>query len=168
MKMEEKISYRMYFFVPYNITDKQKGIQCGHAVEQYAAKYGHWENYKDYLVNDKTWIMLDGGTTNNNLDRLGTMQQILHSIMSFNSEYENKYNKMGIRYATFYEPDLNDALSSFCFLVDERVWNYEKYPDYEDYVNEIDTEITPEEWDMMLGDEMNVFLRELLRNKKLA
>ena len=62
--MREKLNYRMYFFVPYNILDIQKGIQAGHVVEQYAAKHKS-AAYDDYVENHKTWIILNGGPTNN-------------------------------------------------------------------------------------------------------
>ena len=31
---------------------------------------------------------------------------------------------------SFHEPDLGDQLTAVCFLVDERVWNRELYPNF--------------------------------------
>ena len=54
---------RMYFFVPYNISDIQKGIQAGHAAIQYVIKHGHTQELNDCYINNKTWIILNGRTT---------------------------------------------------------------------------------------------------------
>lgn len=56
------MKYRMYFFVPCNISEIQKGIQAGHAALEYAFLYGDTDEYKSFIVNDKTWIILNGGT----------------------------------------------------------------------------------------------------------
>lgn len=161
----KNLEKRMYFFVPYNISDIQKGIQCGHAVEQYAFKYGENKNYIDYVQNHKTWIILDGGTTNGHRsahgEAIGTLNQILDSLV------ENE-----IEHACFYEPDLNNALTAICFLVDERVFNNEKYLDQEDFYNEFfDFETQKgeqENYIELVGGEKNLFLKELIKDKKLA
>ena len=102
--------------------------------------------------------------------------------------------------ATFYEPDLNDMLSSIVFIVDERVFNRKKYPDFEDWVIENygdllkpdpsnhktfgkrsyelarmikDSDVPGDkkvyqEWVKLVGGEKNVFLRDFLKNFKLA
>lgn len=113
------MEYRLYFFVPYNISDIQKGIQAGHAALEYANLYYQYLDYIDFVNNNKTWIILNGGTTNSSIENTGTLDQIQTDL--FNN---------GIRYAHFYEPDLNNALTAVCFLADERVWDKEKYPDY--------------------------------------
>src|SRR5690606_16480592 len=114
---------RMYIFVPYNLSDIQKGIQAGHAVEQYVFQYGDTLEYYDYIVNHKTWIVLNGGTTNARRDEngisLGTLNRIADQL------HDNE-----IDFGCFYEPDLHDALLAVCFLCDERVFNWVKYPDY--------------------------------------
>ena len=63
---------RMYFFVPYNISPIQQAIQAGHAAVEYARLHGHTWLFKDFATNHKTWIILDGGTTNNKLAEGGT------------------------------------------------------------------------------------------------
>jgi len=100
----------MYFFVPYNISDIQKGIQAGHCALEYAFQYGHTLSYTDFIRNDKTWIILNGGTTHNSGE--GTLNQIEGALMA-----------NMIRYASFYEPDLNSALTAICFLANEKVWD---------------------------------------------
>jgi hypothetical protein len=105
----------MYFFTIHQLTGIQAGIQCGHVGMQYAWKYGRkkpdhivWE----FLRKHKTWIVLNGGTTNTKRDfdgiSTGTLNQILDTIA------ENK-----VEFAFFNEPDLNDALTAVCFLADK-------------------------------------------------
>lgn len=183
--MTDTLQKRMYSFVPYNISEIQKGIQAGHAVEQYARIHGKSAYYKDYVDQHKTWIILSGGPTNNNYDieEAGHLGNIL-----------NEVKKIGIPYAEFHEPDLNDALSAVCFLVDERVFNYDDYPEIPEFSKdkmqrtygnskwlelfkngpvslELISEEIPEiykEWEKMLGGNDNIQLRYLLKGKKLA
>lgn len=124
-KIEEVKVYekRMYFFVIYQLTGIQKGIQCGHAVEQYASNYKNDPDYMDFVENWRTWIILDGGTTNSNPNQVGTLNDILLDL---------RVNKL--KHAYFHEPDLNNALTAVCFLCDERVFNKKDYPDLADFI----------------------------------
>ena len=116
--MEENLKYRMYGLVPYNLSPIQQGIQFGHAVVEYAQDYGTNKNYKQWASEDKTFIILNGGTTNNNPEKLGSLNQ-----------HGKTLEGMGVDIATFNEPDLGDQLTAVVFLVDERVWDKLKYPD---------------------------------------
>jgi len=187
--MEEKqLEFRAYFFVPYNISSMQRGIQAKHAFDEFLLAYGRrnpdhivW----DYMKNHKTVIILNGGTTNSRREIgtgivQGTLDQIGDSLLENNIEF-----------SYFKEPDLNNALTAVCFLADERIWNYEDYPDFLNWVLKniwydepsqrivelrmMSTEelisMIPEhyeEWVEFLGGGKNVFLRELIRGKKLA
>lgn len=182
--MEEKIlAIRAYYFVPYNISSKQKGIQATHAGWRYARRFSAdspeaW----DFVDNHETAIILDGGTTNSRRDfngvALGTLNQIADSLL------END-----IPFSYFEEPDLNDALTALCFLADERVFNKEDYPDFSEYVikkqrfegsDYVQIKIKPQEelmviypdyykeWVRFVGGVKNAFLRDLLKNKELA
>lgn len=117
--------YRMYGFVPYNLSPIQQGIQFGHGVVEYANQFFDTPDYQEWSQECKTFIILNGGTTNHSFGkdhvRKGTLNQHLETI-----------HKMGIDYAYFCEPDLGDQLTAVVFLVDERVYNKEKYPDYGD------------------------------------
>jgi hypothetical protein len=156
------MEYRMYFFVPYNISDIQKGIQAGHCAIQYVIEHTPSKEFHDFFVNNKTWIILNGGTTRfsrNSDEEQGSLNQILYDLESHD-----------VVYSFFCEPDLNNALSAICFLADERVWDKEKYPDYADEDCPFDS-IKPklyEKWVEFVGGDKNVFLRELLKDKHLA
>jgi hypothetical protein len=153
--MEREIKYRMYFLVPYNISPIQQAIQAGHSVVEYANKYFNDEDYQSWAINDKTFIILSGGTTNKSDDYFGTLNQHLRTLIDNN-----------IKLASFNEPDLGDQLTAICFLVEDKVYDKVKYPDfdqesvrfiYQDY----------ETWRNNIG-EKNVFLRNFLSTFKLA
>lgn len=96
---------RMYFLVMYNLSGIQKGIQAGHAVEQYALENRNDPEYNDYVENHKTWIILDGGGS-------GEMSGHLTAL-------ENA----GVICKEFREPDLNNSISAICFLVPSCVYD---------------------------------------------
>lgn len=140
-KEEIRISYekRMYFFVPYNISPIQQAIQAGHAAVEYALQNGRTQLFIDFAKNWKTWIILNGGTTNNKVDNefnhyLGTLNQLEDEIIKFNYAHRKDNTFIPIEYANFHEPDLNDALTAVCFICDERVFNYEDHPQFPEWI----------------------------------
>lgn len=187
----KELELRMYFFVPYNLSPIQQAIQAGHAALEYSVKYGNSLLFREFADIWKTWIILNGGTTNSDRDfegvASGTLNQIGDSLL------ENE-----IDFSYFEEPDLNNALTAVCFIADERVFNYEDYPDFVNWLldikmtkegkekaeknnpdlwvrfrlhPELQQEMFPEyykEWIEFLGGKKNLFLRDLLRGKKLA
>ena len=162
--MIEKLKYRMYGLVPYNISPIQQGIQFGHGVVEYMMNNFNKPETQYWANNDKTFIILNGGTTNNFEGELGTLNKHLLTL-----------KEKGILVSTFSEPDLGNQLTSINFLVDERVWNTEKFPDFisSNYwwggTNK-DFKSSKEyiEWVQLLGGETNVWLREFLRQFRLA
>ena len=199
--MEEKLELRMYGLVPYNISPIQQAIQFGHAVVEYGQdikQIGGFDSkeiinrYNDWADNWKTFIILNGGTSNHSQNRY-------HHVDDFSGSMEKNGAELmanGIHIATFYEPDLNDMLSAIVFVVDERVFNKEKYPDfdlkpfygeeriklseiYADPMNPVfpnkysligNTHVRPEwdKWVESIGGRKNLFLRIFLKNFRLA
>lgn len=163
-KHELYLEYRMYGLVAYQLSGTiHAGIQFGHAVVEYGQLVRGIPPfeaiYNKYAQKDKTFIILNGGTTNEKPERLGTLQQ--HAkILKDN----------GVVTAEFREPDLNDTLTAVVFLVDERVFKKDFYPDF------VRNEIVPDEmnekqyqgWVKRIGGETNAFLRKFLDNFKLA
>ena len=162
----------MYGLVPYNISPIQQGIQYGHAVDQYTSNeiskmnngFPMSDEYLQWIHYDKTYIILNGGTTGKQVNTdtnlpHGTMNQHLITLR------DNR-----ISFACFYEPDLGNQLTGIVFLVDERVWNKEKYPDFEFQEGYIDYKYDRQldNWRSEIGSESNVFLREFLQQFKLA
>ena len=172
MECKEGLEKRMYFLVPYNISPIQQAIQAGHAALEYARKYGDDEDFINFVDHHKTWIILNGGTTNNSFElgtgkALGTLNQYVQDLL----EHPN------IKYSTFCEPDLNDALTAICLIVDERIFNREDYPDFYDWVKEQEVFVRADDkknWQILVDkftEEVGkdiAFLKELLNNKKLA
>lgn len=193
MKEEKVLALRMYFFVPYNISPIQQAIQAGHAALEYAVKFGDTELFKEFAIQHKTWVILNGGTTNDQRDFDGISQGTLNQI-------GDRLNENDIPFSFFHEPDLNDALTALCFICDERVFNRKDYPDFVDWLTDVKMysdakdkdlknnpmvllmtlktksievlqEMYPDyykEWVRFLGGVKNVCLRELIKDKKLA
>ena len=162
-KTQMFLQYRMYGLVPYNLSPIQQGIQFGHAVVEYSQLIKDIPPfeaiYDKYAQKDKTFIILNGGTTNENPNKLGTLQQ--HAkILKDN----------GVLTAEFREPDLNDTLTAVVFLVDERVFNREYYPDFvkNEFASEEENTKQYKGWLERIGGETNAFLRTFLPNFKLA
>jgi len=158
----ENLELRMYGLVPYNISPIQQGIQFGHAVVEYSRTCqdmkNHEAQYKNWADNWKTFIILNGGTTNNKFNiydglPFGSMNKHLLSL-----------HNMGVRYATFCEPDLGDQLTAIVFIVDERVFNKTKYPDPQPFATEEEQLLFMES----IGGENNYKLREFLKQFRLA
>ena len=144
--------------VNYQLSGIQKGIQFGHAVVEYANDHFLDEEYQQWAKNDKTFIILNGGTTNNTRLKEGTLNLYLTEMI-----------EQGIPVGEFSEPDLGDQLTAFVFLVDDRVFDKEAWPDFDG----------PEmigpyyEWKMKFAEtekeaDRIIWLRSFLKNFKLA
>jgi hypothetical protein len=188
----EELEFRLYGLVPYNISPIQAAIQYGHAVQEFNnlmidgksnMQSVNFDNellasnlatFNKWRTKDKTFIILNGGTTNESIDDkwYGSMQKYRNSL------YEN-----GILFAEFYEPDLNNTLTAIVFLVDERVWNRDLYEDFvpetlstsnlnptENELLELENRnnINYNDWLKNIGGFKNGFLRKFLKNFRLA
>jgi LSD1 subclass zinc finger protein len=183
-KSEKYLNFRMYGFVPYNLSGIQKGIQFGHAVVRYqlkaeADKIYSMNNsrYKRWAKNHETFIILNGGSTNNNAsdEFYGSLQQ-----------HRDAFVANDIFISEFIEPDLNRTLSAFCFLVDERVYDKVLYPNYVSVPKpwkdkrhykptvaemakwDASNKLNYDKWVIKIGGPKNAFLREYLNGKSLA
>ena len=159
--MSERLQQRMYGLVPYNISPIQQGIQFGHAVVEYGLTYGQGhadDPYLQWARNDKTFIILNGGTTNpkEHTEFYGTLNQS-----------RDQLRDMKVQYESFYEPDLGDQLTAVVFLVDERVYDYKKYPTYDEYVHDVSES---DYYFGLFGNDADKILemREFLSNFRLA
>jgi hypothetical protein len=167
------LTYRMYGLVAYQLCGTiHAGIQFGHAVVDYGRSVSGLRQeegvYNKWADKDKTFIVLNGGTTNSNPERLGTLNQHLE-LMEANE----------VLYQAFHEPDLGDQLTAIAFLVDERVFDKVSYPDYEQLKFEEDPsyldsnhhgeeEMNYNEWVKSIGGAKNAFLREFLKQFRFA
>jgi hypothetical protein len=164
-KKQEPLEYRMYGFVPYNISPIQQGIQFGHAVVEYSNVHFKDKDYQKWAKEDKTFIILNGGTTN--LDKkskhYGTLNQ-----------HRDTLKEMGIKFAEFHEPDLGNQLTAVVFLVDNRVFDRKNYPLFEEFL--IDDTLENHNhysndykgYEKFVGGKQNAFLKEFLSKFKLA
>jgi hypothetical protein len=194
----ENLELRMYGLVNYQLTGIQQGIQFGHAVVEYGqmvkkistknpeSKVAQqlMKEYDEWADFHKTFIILNGGTTNNQFLKLGSLNKHTETLKS-----------NGVNVAEFRETDLGDQLTATVFIVDERVFNKEKYPDFSDWVinsmenedifnkigkvsdidfekfaesDDIDKLNLAKNWRDFVGGDKNVFLRTFLKNFRLA
>ena len=150
--------YRMYGLVPYNLSPIQQGIQFGHAVVEYGLDFFNTPEYQEWARRDKTFIILNGGTTNDSNMRLGTLQQNYFELTD-----------RGIKVGEFHEPDLGDQMTAVVFIVDDRVFDKINYPDFD----EEETAEAYHDWKMKFAETEKeadniIFLREFLKNFRLA
>ena len=194
----KKLELRMYGLTPYNISPIQQGIQFGHAVVEYGQKMKYLGEhnqslniqYNDWADNWKTFIILNGGTSNHSVNRYSDNEEFFGSMENNLKLLEDN----GVEVGTFYEPDLNDMLSGIVFIVDERIFNKKDYPDFSDWlmsskyselIRTFDTDVNIiaeyiknstnkedqkayKEWVNLVGGDKNVFLRDFLKNFRLA
>jgi hypothetical protein len=194
----KKLELRMYGLTPYNISPIQQGIQFGHAVVEYGQKMKYLGEhnqslniqYNDWADNWKTFIILNGGVSNHSVNRYSDTEDFFGSMEKNLKLLEDNDVEVG----NFYEPDLNDMLSGIVFIVDERIFNKKDYPDfsnwlmsskYAELIRTFDTDVNTiaeyiknstnkedqkayKEWVSLVGGEKNVFLRDFLKNFRLA
>lgn len=169
-KTDKYLEYIMYGFVPYQLGGIHKGIQFGHAKDTLADVLtgADLEKYLKWRKVDKTYIIKNGGTTNDTPNKdYGTMQKCRDVL-----------KQRGVPHAEFREPDLANALTGLAFLVDERVWKTDIYPDFVPTPTPTDFELILKvsiqneknyaAWVEKMGGETNVFLRTWLKGFKLA
>ena len=126
-----KHKQRMYGLVPYNISPIQQGIQFGHAVVEYGL-YHNDDVYDTWARQDKTFVILNGGTTNKSMTRIGTSNGAPKGTLN---QYVDSLKDLGIKASCFYEPDLGDQLTAVVFLLDERIWDRETFPDHDVHID---------------------------------
>jgi hypothetical protein len=177
---EHKDRFRLYGLVPYNISPIQQGIQYGHALQEYNNMLGETyggrpspsydeigEDFNTWRLEDKTFIILNGGTSM-------TMEQHVTTLKD-----------AGIHVGVFREPDLNDMVSGIVFLVPEQVYKRDDYPDFKTWMITTRASLkdirrkTHEElkedfphlydvWVKKVGGEKNAFLKEFTSQFRLA
>lgn len=128
---ERDVKYRMYGFVPTQLSGIQKGIQFGHAVVEFLNEYGQRaegfeiDEVEQWREHDKTFVILDGGTFPN-------MELLKHELY---------YGEMKFPYVSFFqEPDMNDAITGIAFLVPSTIYDW----DYTGMAS-----IPPTEWEWL-------------------
>ena len=129
-------------------------------------------DYLNWAKYNKTFIILNGGTTNTNPERLGTLNRHMETM-----------REAGVLLQEFHEPDLGDQLTAVVFLVDERVFNKTLYPDFipetlpwgrkkpsEKELAELEARNAEnyKYWVEKIGGEKNAFLRDYLKPLRLA
>lgn len=142
--------YRMYSLVLRQLSPIQKGVQSSHSIVEYIKKFYKSSEYIQWVNVDKTIIMLDGGTYPELKECRDTLAEL------------------GVPYAAFYEEDLGNITTSISFLVEDKVWDSENYPAYEEDLDDVSSESETPVWLIMMGGRRNLAFRNFLKSKKLA
>lgn len=139
--MNKEIDNRLYFFVLDKISNIQKGIGMGKAALKYFID-------KEYLADEyEPWLVLN---VSSNKHKMNDIKTIL--------------NKHAVDYTSYKDPNLNNTLTIICLLVDERVYNINKYPDWD----KDNSEVTYDRWVSLMGGQSNIVLRELINKSKFG
>src|SRR4051812_24713914 len=101
-----KKQYRMYSIVLRHLSGIQKGIQHGHAKDMYEKDFSQFAEYKQWLNNDVTVVVLECHSCQQLRDAIGLLE----------------YN--GVYYSVFTEPDLDNIPTAVSFLAEEEVWDF--------------------------------------------
>lgn len=172
---ENKHTYKMYSIVLRQLDGINNGVQTTHGVCEYIRKHWNDEDLQQWLNEDKTLVVLNGGTVND-----------MNSI-------KERFDQEGIKYETFEEEDLANLTTSICLLADERVWDRKEYGSVDDFVQSISkkqlVELEPEkseelveaekqlmeeierevnkQYETFVGGRENVVKKEVLNNLRL-
>ena len=139
------LELKMYGIVPFQLGPLHAGIQFQHAVTLYSRKYNN-ELYADWADNWMASIILNGGSTNNNENRLGTVNKFYLDCL-----------EKEIDAAAFTEISLGDQITCVAVICD-----LIKYPDLN-----FELGAYYDDWLKSIGGKKNLFLRETLRKMPL-
>lgn len=149
------LDYRMYTFVLKALSREQMILDVTQSVVNYLNRFGELDTTAMWSHVDKKHIILEGGTA-------PVMTAIFESI-----------NERDINCATYENPNLNGIITAISLIVDERVFDSEKYPGFIDWVNKKYPDkmyisgqfedIRKEYYATCIGSVNNQFLRNLFK-----
>ena len=155
--MEEKKGYKMYSIVLRQLDGQNKGVQTTHCVCEYVRKHWDDEDLQQWINQDKTLVMLSGGT-----------------VPDMN-EIRACFDEVGIPYETFEEEDLAGITTSICLLADEKVWDRKNYPSFNEFAKTYtettgftNTDDLIVVYERLVGGHQNAVKKEILNNLRLA
>jgi hypothetical protein len=150
----------MYCLAERHLSPVQKAIQSAHAIVEFIGHTTPMDEHAKVLAQwmdeDKTIIILDGGNSDEMMTCLATLK-------------DNH-----IPFAEFHEPDMGGFLTAICFLVDERAWNYDVYGrSYEEYNCRCYLESGVEHldyngWIDKIGGARGKIIKEMISTRRLA
>lgn len=159
-------NYRMYVLALSSLSSIQKGIQAMHALEEYHIAYGGTKELYKWGKYDKDIKVL-------NVESLKELIDIKKELV-----------KREIRFSCFNEESLGGLLTALCLIVEDKVYDFEQYPDYHTWCfnNHVEAEImlptvppmfdrnkeNYAKWLKFIGGENNEFLKETLNSKQPA
>lgn len=156
---------RMYFLLNMYLSQIQRGIQSAHCALEYAEKYWDTPEYREFVTQHKTMILLNGGAS------FVESEIYPFEINSLNWDI-HRLAENGIPFATFREPFIGNAVTAVCFLCSRKVYDKLAYPDFQEDES-LDGDEMEESYDdwvsgVMGGDMKSVVLRGIISGKSLA
>lgn len=153
--MEDKHTYKMYAIVLRQLDGINSGIQAAHGVCEYIWKHLGDEDLHQWLQEDKTLVVLNGG---------GSQEM---------EETKRLFLESGIKFETFEEEDLGNLTTCIALLADERVWDQETWPKFEKVRDALRAagDTTPDtvlmsEWEKGVGGHCNSVKKRILNNMR--
>ena len=99
------MEYRMYCLVLRQLNGINKGIQAAHACLEYANGFHNEADYQKYVNDDKTLILLDGGTYQDLVDKVNeqsTKTNLLYEELNKNNSNLDQTNSDLIKLKTYF------------------------------------------------------------------
>ena len=115
------ITPAVYVFTHRYLNTMQQGIQSAHAIAELFTKYAEQPEYFkkviDWSANHKTLRILDAGSGKK-----------FEDTYRWYTEFVKKFD---LSHAEFREPDINDMITAFCFVLSESDISSIKLHDYD-------------------------------------
>lgn len=164
--MEEK-EFKMFCLVLSQLDGVNKGKESSRAILKYAYNKKNESDFKKYMEDEDIPVLIFEGGTHNDL--MDVISQFI----------ENQFTD----YSYVVSPDLNNCVTSICFLANNQVWDTVNYLSYESWriknnipIMVINTypPIVKEDpdaynkWVEYMGGKINVLLRKIMEYKMQA
>lgn len=145
--VEPKKEYKFYVVILPYFSSSQKSKYAIDAVLGYCKKYYKRSDFEMQIEHYQGAQIING--TNE--------KELL--------EIKNELSARKIPFIPVEDKDLNNTLAAIGIMIDERVYDKKKYPSYDVWGFNSD-EISYNDWFNIIGGENNIYLRQILSDKK--
>lgn len=143
-----KKEYQFYVIMLPYFSSSQTSQYAIRAAMEYCQKYYKCDNFESQMTHYQGAKIVNCA---NERELIEIKTELLTRQISFISVEDN---------------DLNNTLTAIGIMIDERVYDREKYPSYDVWGFNSD-EISYNDWLHIIGGENNIYLRQILSGKKI-